>query len=72
MRSEDEMVSPPLAHFEPHDADDAEPEAGDERKEHENVSIVVVQTKPEQLYKNKKSTNANKDPNKKRENIPTA
>ena len=62
----------PLPNFYPHNDDDANPKASNERKEHENVSIVVVQTKPEQLYKNKKSTNANKDPNKKRENIPTA
>ena len=62
----------PLPNLYPHNDDDANSKSSDERKEHENVSIVVVQTKPEQLYKNKKSTNANKDPNKKRENIPTA
>ncbi len=58
--SESRTRLPPLAHLRPHHKYNPEAEAGDEREQHQHVSIVIVRPKAKQLHK-RRSTSAPTD-----------
>lgn len=45
-----EQNLPPLAHLQPDNTNDAETKSSDERKQDQDVAVVVVRSKSEQLH----------------------